>query len=385
MHILHLTPYYAPAYAFGGVVRAVEGLANALAQRGHTLTILTTTAHSPAESLPPATTRQGDLTIIRARNWLPLARRVNLSTPFGMQPIAQRLVQQVDVVHLHEFRTVENLLVAPLAAAHHIPIVLSPHGTLAQHTGRSRLKRVWDRTMSPRLAQRIGHVVALAPAELRDCRALWSQWQPQTDLSLIPNGVDLREFADLPDAGIFREMYGLGAARMILFLGRLHRRKGVEVLLRAFLRANLDDARLVFVGPDEGMRSQLEPLADERVIFTGYLESQRRLQALAAADLFALPAVGEGLSMAALEALAAGVPVLLSPGSAVAGVVEAGAGRVVEPETEALAQALIEIWGDAAALQQMRLAARQLVQARYTWEQVAAQMEAVYESLAHER
>lgn len=381
MHILHITPYYAPAYAFGGVVRAVEGLAHALTQRGHTITILTTTALSFTESLPATTLQEDNLTIIRTHNQIPFLRKVNLSTPFGMRPIAQDIMPTVDVVHIHEFRTVENLLVTPIATKHQVPIVLSPHGTLVQTTGRSQLKQAWDQLLSPSVANRIQHTIALTDNELHDCQSLWAQWNTSTDFSVIPNGVNMNDFTQLPDAQIFREKYRLGAAQIILFLGRLHERKGVEILLRAFQQANLPNTKLVFAGPDEGMKSSLEALADERVIFTGYLDAQARLEALAAAALFALPAVGEGLSIAALEALAAGVPILLSAGSKIAGVVDAGAGKIVEPNVDSLTQALTEMLSDPTTLAHMSRAAQQLVQERYTWSRVAAQMERTYMQL----
>ena len=138
----------------------------------------------------------------------------------------------------------------------------------------------------------------------------------------------------------FRTRYGLGDATVCLFMGRLHPRKGVEVLVRAFKQANIANTRLVIAGPDEGMLALLQAIKDDRTIMTGYLDGQERLAALAAADIFCLPATGEGLSMAALEALAAGLPAILSPGCNLPEVAQYGAGLIVEPQVEPLAAAL---------------------------------------------
>ena len=387
MHILQLTPYYAPAYAFGGVVRAVEGLATALAARGHRITILTTDAFDQRQRYAgPLVEARGDIHIVRCRNasvWL--RGRLNLSTPRDLRRAAKISLPAVDVLHLHELRTAENLLVAPLAAAMKVPIALSPHGTLNLGTGRSWLKASWDRLLSRRLLSRIDHIIALTETELVEAEQLWAALgasrQPAT--SVIANGVDLREFELLPAATNFRARFGLGTAPTVLYMGRLQARKGVDVLLRAFLAAAVADSRLLIAGPDEGMLRTLRNLAagDERIVFTGYLDGRARLEALAAADVFALPAIGEGQSIAVLEALAAGLPVVLSPGCNMNAVVEAGAGFVVEASAPAFAEKLRLLLHEEKARQQMGAAARLLAREKYSWARAAADMERVYAGL----
>ena len=256
MRILHLTPYFAPAYAFGGVVRAVEGMAAALAARGHDITILTTDALDQRNRYSgKPDERQGGVRVVRCRNASPWLRgRLNLGTPLGMRGAARSLLREVDLLHLHELRTLENLLVAPLAADMRLPIALSPHGTLTLDTGRSQIKAAWDRLVSPRLLPRIDHVIALNESERQQAKALWTAlgFRAAPPCSIIPNGVDMREFEALPDASAFRARHGLGAAPTVLYLGRLQARKGVDLLLRAFQSADVADSRLVIAGPGRG-------------------------------------------------------------------------------------------------------------------------------------
>ncbi len=383
MNLVHLTPYYAPAYAFGGVTRAVEGMARALAQRGHTVTVLTTDALSPdARYVGAPYAMQDGVRVVRVPNrslWL--RGRLNLSTPPGMGHIAADLLQNADLLHAHEFRTAENLLVTPAAARLGVPMALSPHGTLTLSTGRGGLKAAWDRLLSPALARRFGAVIGLTAQEADQARAAWTAFGASARFAVVPNGVDADEFAHLPDPRGFRERYGLGDAPICLFMGRLHPRKGIEVLVRAFRLADLPEARLVIAGPDEGMRAELEPLLDARMVVTGYLAGADRLAALAAADLFCLPATGEGLSMAALEALAAGLPVILSPGCNLPEAAEAGAGVIVEPEVEPLAAALRDLLSDPQKRAAMGSAGRRLARDRFSWASVAEQLEAVYAEL----
>ncbi|MEO8392120.1 MAG: glycosyltransferase [Chloroflexota bacterium] len=390
MNILHLTPYYAPAYAFGGVTRAVEGMARALVDRGHQVTVLTTDAlnqHQRYEAvLDSRPIREGEVRVVVVHNFsVRLRGQFNLSTPLGMGKIAADLLKNADILHVHEFRTAENLLVTPVAARLGVPIVLSPHGTLTLSTGRGALKSAWDRLLSPAVARRMGTVVGLTAQEADEAHSAWKSFgldPAPTRFEVVPNGVNAEEFADLRGKETFRERYGLGNATVCLFMGRLHARKGVEVLARAFQQANVANARLVIAGPDDGMLALLQTIKDDRIVITGYLDGQERLAALAAADLFCLPATGEGLSMAALEALAAGLPAILSPGCNLPEVAQYGAGLIVEPQVEPLAAALRALLTDSDLRARMGVAGRALVRERFSWASVAAQLESIYQTTA---
>ncbi len=389
MRILHLTPYYAPAYAFGGVVRSVEGMATALAQRGHDVTVLTTDAFDHQRRGAGAQDELIDgARVLRRPNTLPWLRgRLNLSTPRSMKKTAEAILPAVDVLHVHEFRTVENLLVTPAALSAEAPIALSPHGTLNLTTGRGSVKSAWDRLFSPGIAARVDHIIALTEAERAEAEALWRRFgarQRPIGFSVIPNGVDLGDFDRPALARDFRARYRLGEAPTVLFMGRLQARKGVDVLIDAFNAADQEDVRLLIVGPDEGMLPALNALADgdRRIVFTGYLNGEARLGALAASDIFALPATGEGQPMAALEAMAAGLPLVMSPGCNIDEVAVHGAGYVVEATAAAFADKLKLLLSDQALRREMGECARRLAEERFSWAGIAERLERVYASLA---
>ncbi len=391
MNLLHVAPYYAPAWRYGGTVRAVTDLARVQVAAGYRVFVLTTDALGPGERASAAREVIDGVDVTRVRNRSPVLRdRLNLSTPRGIASAAGRLIREraIDVVHGHELRTIENLLVAPVANRLGVPLVVSPHGTLPYDTGRGSVKRLWDRLFARRLLPRFDCVIALTAAEAADARALWSRWGaalPAGRISVVPNGVHPDDFANLPPGGPFRARWNLGEGPVVLFLGRLHERKGVQLLIPAFARAlaAAPDARLVIAGPDDGMLAVLRELAAahhiaQRVTFTGMLVGDERLAALSAADLFALPAVGEGFSMAVLEAMACGLPVVLTPGCHFPEAAQAGAGVVVERAVEPLAGALAALLADAARRAAMGRAARALVERRYTWPQVVARLDEAY-------
>jgi glycosyltransferase involved in cell wall biosynthesis len=398
MNLLHVIPYYAPAWAYGGVVRATTDLTRALAAAGHTVIVLTTDTRSPSERIAAPDEVIDGVHVYRARNRSNTLRgRLNLSTPVGFEAAARDLIQRyaIQIVHAHEVRTVENWRLAPVINRLGLPLVVSPHGTLPYDTGRGSVKRLWDRLFARRLLPRFDRVIALTSHEADEARALWSAWDvplPDERISIVPNGIHVEDFAHLPDPAPFRTRWKLGAGPVVLFLGRLHERKGLQFLIPAFADAaqSVPGARLLIVGPDEGKRAALDAQVaqlnlGERVIFTGLLTGDDKLAALAAADLFALPAVGEGFSMAVLEAMACGLPVLLTPGCNFPEVVAAGAGLVVEREVPALREALHALLTDGERRASMGRSARELVHARYTWPQVVTQLEDVYRAVIARR
>ncbi|MCZ2098476.1 MAG: glycosyltransferase [Anaerolineae bacterium] len=398
MNLLHVVPYYAPAWRFGGAVRAVTDLTRAQAEAGHRVFVLTTDALGPGERVAGLHEMIDGVDVTRVRNRSAALRsRLNLSTPAGIAPAAERLIRAhaIDAVHCHEVRTVENLRVAPVARRLGVPLLVSPHGTLPLDTGRGGVKRLWDRLFARRLLPGFDRVIALTAAEAADARAIWAACGvplPPERVSVVPNGVHLGDFAHLPPGDPFRARWNLGSGPVVLFLGRLHERKGAQLLIPAFAQARgaTPEARLVIAGPDEGMLATLHAQArelgvEQRVVFTGLLDGEDRLAALSAADLFALPAVGEGFSMAVLEALACGLPVVLTPGCHFPEAEQAGAGVVVERAVEPLAGALRALLTDPGRRAAMGRAARALVERDYTWPQVVARLDEAYRAAIAEK
>lgn len=380
MKILHLAPYFAPAYSYGGVVSAAQGLATAQAVLNHAVSALTTDTLTPTERLPRLFEMIDGVTIYRCRNQWGALRRLNLSSPVRMGATFDNI--PADVIHCHELRTVENLIVTPRAAARKLPIILSPHGTLPLGTGRSTIKRGWDRAFGKGLAARFGGIIALTENEAADARQLWeSSGLTAPPIAVIPNGVTLPEtwrFKVRPYHVPYEGSFNL------LFLGRLHERKGVQLLIPAFARAALPNARLIIAGPDEGMLRTLQKLAAEcgvadRVVFAGYVSGRAREALIAGADLFVLPAEGEGLSMSALEAMAAGVPVILTPGCNLPEAEHRGAGVIVPRKVEALSGAITSLMSDPARRARAGIAARAWMGEAFGWGAVAARVIGFYE------
>jgi len=207
---------------------------------------------------------------------------------------------------------------------------------------------------------------------------------------VVPNGIDSNEFINLPGRCIFSKRYPtLSGKTVLLFLGRIHPIKGLDILAKAFCEVarKRDNVVLVIAGPDEiGYRKHIESCleaggANTRYIFTGMLRGEERLAALASADVFVLPSYSEGFPTAALEAMAAGIPVILSQACNVSGVKEAGAGFVVDPEPEPLYNAIMQLVADPVLREETGRNGQQFVLSNYTWDRVAVRMIDTYKQI----
>jgi glycosyltransferase involved in cell wall biosynthesis len=365
MRIAQVLP--AGSHPYSGVPVVVVQLAVHLARRGHDMEVWLLQPWSEDETaLHGPALREAGVTLVTA----PARGRR------GLAALAERDVQ---IAHLHSVFTPPNAL---LARRLRIPYVVSPHGgySPASLARNARRKAVYGRLVERRMLRRAALRVALTEVEARDL-VTFAAGEP---IAVIPNGV-----APVPgqvDRNNFRRELGLGPEeRLLLFVGRLDvLHKGLDVLLDGVAEA--PGWHVALVGSDfRDGRSWLLGRAEAlgmvpRLTVTGPRHGQPLHEAFAAADCFALTSRWEGLPIALLEALAHGVPSVVSPAvDRLVGVSDAGAGWVAEaPELGALLRRLASL-GSRERDRHAR-AARALA-AGYDWTAVAARYEATYARL----
>jgi glycosyltransferase involved in cell wall biosynthesis len=225
---------------------------------------------------------------------------------------------------------------------------------------------------------------ATAASEARSFRRLGLS----NPAAVIPNAVDAEEFADLPSRSVIDESWpALRGRRIVLFLSRLHPKKGLVNLASAWgsVAPDFPRARLVIAGPDRSnhaaqVREALqEEGVSDRTMLVGGVYGRQRLALLGHADLFVLPTFSENFGVAVAEALAAGVPVITTTGAPWRELRQRRCGWWIEPEATPLAVALREALAlPDAERRQMGARGRKLVQERYSWQSVAVQMADVY-------
>ncbi|MEA5457539.1 glycosyltransferase [Arcicella sp. LKC2W] len=211
-----------------------------------------------------------------------------------------------------------------------------------------------------------------------------------SNVKIIPNGMNLSNFARLPQKGIFREKFNLPTdKKIILFLSRINLKKGLDLLLPAFksLAIQREDCLLVMAGPDDGYLTEtqnfiLENALQDRIKLVGMLTGDDKLAAFADADIFALPSHSEGFSIATLEALISGIPSLLSDrvgfGEAIK---ETNAAHLVTLNPESIVAGLNKMLDDEEYCRAIAKNGIALVKDRYDIELVARQLYNEFEKI----
>lgn len=293
------------------------------------------------------------------------------------------MVRREDGLHIHGIWENHCAVAASMAQACRRPYIVSAHGMLErwalQH---KRIKKaLYAALVETGNLRKAACLRALTLAELGDYRRIGLT----NPVAVVPNGVAIPA-AVTPEA--FQQMFPeLTGKRIVLFLGRLHPKKGLAHLLRAWAKvhAHRTAGHLVLAGPDsEGTCAKLREMAGElgiarSVTFAGMLTGATKWSALAASSVFVLPSFSEGFSVAVLEALGMRVPVIVTHQCNFPEVQEKECGWVIEPEQAALEVALEEaLRASPRDLAAMGVRGRALVQDRYSWEVVGKKMADVY-------
>lgn len=378
MRVLHVVPSLDPST--GGPARSVPALCGALQAAGTNVSLYT--FRRPGA---PATVNNNDDGFLI--DWYhPWSGTRQLPTGSFYRRLC-REVNNVDLVHLHSIWNPAISAAALACRRAGAPYIVSVRGML--QTKALHRKR-WLKEIYYRLCERYTLAGAHALHFFTQGEAADSRYvaDGKVPFVVIPNGVD-PDLAHGIQRGRFRSGYApLQGKRIMLFLGRVHWSKGLELQLDTLALLLKDFPTLVWVlaGPDSGAWSRLWSLARRRgleahILWTGLLSRQRCLEALADADMFVLTSRHETHSMAMNEALAIGAPVIVTDTVHCDEVQRWGAGYVVHRDPQHLAAAIGDILRHPEKADRMREAGRQLVAERLAWPKVADAMVRVYEAI----
>jgi glycosyltransferase involved in cell wall biosynthesis len=377
VRILLVTQTYEPFLERGGPTLKVRAMAEGLVRRGHQVTVLTSWYGRPYTARRK--TEKG-VEVVYLR---PLITYHATTFNKGLREFCRQRLPAFDVVHIFGLYDLLGPVVARYASKLPIPVILEPLGMTRPIDRNLLLKRVWHGVFGRTLYRRAALLIATS---LQEQQELVADGFPASKVAMRYNGLDLAEFSTLPEPGAFRKEWAIPASEpVVLFLGRIIPRKGVDLLIQAFAEACSERGRLVVAGPEGESRyvSKLRELArakgvEERTIFTGPLYGEQKKSVLADCDVFALPSRYENFANSVAEAIACGKPVIVSDRCGISEFVGGQAGLVVPYEQAALTESLRRLLSDTALYEKLRAGCPQ-VATRLSWNELLGTQEGLYD------
>jgi glycosyltransferase involved in cell wall biosynthesis len=393
VRFLFVSAVFPPAFDYGGIPHRVFGLAEALISLGHPCQVITTNAGGSQNlkvEVEKPTTYYG-VPVIYTERWR------NNSYFY-----APRLIRHLrELAPFYDAALVSggwgyiNIAVRLSLPRVDLPYILNPEGLFDPWALRHKhlKKLIYWHLIERRNYMKAAGIVALTEFEADQAR----QYVPQVPIRVIPNGTNPEHFQCPGSKEALAAIFPvLANSPYILFLSRLHPKKGLDLLFPAFQRLlalcrehDSPEPYLVVAGDGEQQyKHDLENLVQrleirDRVLFTGLVIGEAKLALLHHCSFMVLPSRGEGLPMAVLEAMACGKPVVLTRGCYLPEVARAGAGLEVELEVEPMVEAMMQLWIDHGMRLEMGERASQLVAEKYTWHRIAEQTVNFCEQILH--
>ncbi len=387
LRVLWLAPYYEPAYVYGGPTLAISFMCRALARLGVEIEVFTTNANGKDNlDVPLECPMQiGGVQV----TYFPRLSRL----PYFWSPsLARACFRQggdFDLLHVNGVFNHLSRITADSASRHKRPFVISPHGMLMPRAMkvRSLKKDLYMMLFEKRRIARAAAIICTDEKEVDGVRSMGIE----TQLFLVPNGIEFCPDRSLTKRGILRARFQIPKHdSIILMLGRLHPIKRPDLAARAFAQVagHYPLAHIVFAGPDEcGLEENLRKIvqqadAAERLHFTGLLKPEEVSEALADADIFLSTSESENFGMAVIEAMAAGLPVIVSDQIGIARCVrDADAGLVVQLDPQSIGDGLEQLLSCSQDWLEIGQRARIAVMERFDLDIVSRKMVSCYQEV----
>jgi glycosyltransferase involved in cell wall biosynthesis len=373
IRILYSISYFNPR--FGGDVNVCYNLSREMAKKGHDVTIITTDYEFDknfAESLV-------GIKVIGFK------RIFNLGYFIYTPAISSWLdhnIKNFDIIHLHNYRSYQNNEICARAKRDHVPFILQAHGSVPPTTDKKMITYFYDLFWGNDILKSSSKFIAITRREVEQYKR---RDISEDKICIVPNGIDSSVYHKLPEKGKFREKYLINLeTKLILYLGRLDRIKGIDLILESYADIINDyhDSVLVLVGPDHGHKSHLERLAkkldiSDRVLFTGFVSELEKKMALVDSDVFVTPYY-YGFPVTFLEACSCGTPIIVTNKGDDLDFIQDNVGFVVENTKENLSNAIRIVFSDKEVRNKFKQRGREIIAERFTWDKISNKLEDIY-------
>jgi len=329
MRILQLIPAFYPAFAYGGTVNAAYNISKELVKRGHQVTVFTSDTIDRNTRQKVRYLEHEGIKIYYFKNISNILAWNRYVFNPGLIRAIKNNIRDFDIVHLHGTRNFQNIVATHYAKKYDIPYIIQAHGSVMPFFGKQNIKKLYDFVWGEKIMRDAKKLIAVSKAEKDQYIKMGL---PEKKIEIINNGIELSEYKTLPKRGNFRKKYRIGTdEKIILYLGRLHKVKGLDFLINGFSRLldNYQNVTLVIVGPDDGflysLMKQIKKLhIDRKVLLTGPLYKNEKLEVFVDSDVLVYPGLIEIFGLVPFEAIMCGVPVIVSD--------DCGCGEIIKEE-----------------------------------------------------
>lgn len=380
MKILHVIPGYEPAWAFGGTVTATANLCRGLVKQGVDVSVYATNADGKGGALAVPLNVEVSLGGVKTTYFAP-----SVGGTFYSRTLAEKLqisVKDYALVHLAAVWQLIQADAANTCQKAGIPYVVSSHGSLNpwSWTQKPLKKKCYWQFFGKKSFLKAAALHYTCQEERLLTRPLFEGLSPRPSF-VVPNGIDTGVTKRLD----MRERFKVPSEKLVLlYAGRIHRKKGLDLVIKALMQPGMENFYLILVGYPEDAEhvkylKELGGSISNRIVWYGAVPADEVRDCYYAADLFVLPSQDENFGMVVVEAMACGLPVLISRNVGIWREIEAdGAGFIVNRDSRDIHEALRKIAASPEMLKNVARNAVSSAHARYDISAVAGRMARAY-------
>lgn len=375
MRVLVAITVFLPSRIYGGPATVAMNQAKELVKHGHEVTVITSNVLTmrPRRHCDEQNTVIAGVRILYFPTYI-LVSRFPALVSFKLRRWVRESIQDFDVVHVHFARDWIPVVVASEAVRRGIRLFLQTHGMLGRRDG---VRRIIDKFLIRRLLERASGVLTLQNVEEDSITAIC----PHAKTFIVPNGVTMEAA---------RRIWSMNSLsrRTVLFLARLHPQKRVIAFIDA-VKIIVESGHKIhgrIVGPDEGDLGHAQQHVKENglggiIEFVGAVPQDRVGAELVNTSVYVLPTLVEAFPMTVLEAMALGVPTIVTSGIHISEVLDQHeAALVVEPDAQSIAKGIEKILGNPDLAMRLSRKGRELIESKLTIDKVVSRLESIYQS-----
>jgi len=375
------------AWATGGCARVAFELSKELAMRGHEITIITTDLYKPniryiSYSDPEII---DGIEIKRFRyvsDYLAWHKKLYISVPL-IKYLKNNLINY-DIVHLHDLISLQAYYTSKYCEIYNIPYVLSTHGSVNWLCEKRFPNTFYKKYIGINILNYSKIITTLNAQEAKMCESLGID---KKKIEVLSNPINLTYYSNLPDRNSFKCKYNINDKfKLVLYVGRVEKSKGLELLLSAFsdVIKEIVNSILVIVGPDDGYLPNLIRIVkmlklEQNVIITGYIDEDEKLAAYLSADVHVSPRLWEPFGITLIESCACGTPVICSKGCGIADIIESGAGFTFSTKEDLKTHLINILSSDENLIKKIRTDCKKIIFTHFNSSKIADKLENIYE------